>query len=350
MSQDTRGNRPGGSATPGHFGIQATVSNKFTSMDKVLSGRLAVGSPPSSAAFNVPETKIYHWLLSAGGVPAPDGSGVRLEVVDSHGRVVRTLEAPAGQDVSLDLLLEPGSYTLRFAQKTVTSLPGSSLTFAFKSMELSDSINPYPSDTSLTPVGAAAPAAEAALGPAAAADAGSGTGVRVAMVLPASSPYLNVYGGEGGTRPPAARGPGVGIASRVGPGRGQGDTPAASPGRPAGDPAPAVDAVTSQTVVVTAAAAGPGPPVGAWADSTELPGGASGWSSLAGPLASLDGMLRPLGSAISGLISEGMAGVMTGMTGGKSSQVLVAMGVVGGAAAAGRYRKLVKAESAGKGA
>jgi diguanylate cyclase (GGDEF)-like protein len=180
-----------GTGDQGVFGIQAIFNDKPIQMDEIASRTIDAGTHQVETTFVATDARVYHWVLNSDTAAGSDGDGgVMLTVLDSSGRTIESLEAPAGKGVSLDLLLNQGTYTLVFSRQDQATSSTSSLGFTLSGFELSDLMKPYSTDTSLQPVGTDVATSSQSLG-------GSTTS-GLARIDPTSHSYMATFGNQGG--------------------------------------------------------------------------------------------------------------------------------------------------------
>jgi hypothetical protein len=100
----------------------------------------------------VAQNQLFHFVLSATGPNLPPGTAVRMNILNSAGRTVFDLMAPAGEPISGDtVLLTPGAYVVRF----IELLPNGGvvrLNFSLRGAVLSDPIGPVINDPRSQPL------------------------------------------------------------------------------------------------------------------------------------------------------------------------------------------------------
>lgn len=204
------------STTSAVFNIQAIFNDQAIEMDTITQRSIDASSPRVVETFVAPDTRVYHWLLSANSSdPGNLAGGVTLTVLDASGQVYQTINAPNGQGAGIDLLLNAGSYTLVFTPLNGGAVPASPLMFTLSGFAVSDLMKPFPTDTSLQAVGGVGPVSSTV-------SASQGlaapyvTSTGIASLSPVSYSFMSTFGVQGGVGSvnlTVARGP-TGIASR----------------------------------------------------------------------------------------------------------------------------------------
>ena len=144
-----------GTPGSGNFSLSAQFGSAAAQLSTLAIGAVGPTMPTKAYSLYVGESQLLHMVLSAdagGATPAP-GSSLRLTVLDSHGNILETLVAPAGDTVSgSDLLLTPGAYTLRITALGSLGGPPPALGFRLLGEEISDPIGPVINDPTLNPI------------------------------------------------------------------------------------------------------------------------------------------------------------------------------------------------------
>src|SRR5438552_11127866 len=100
---------------------------------------------------SVPVSQITHFVLSADAGGYSVSTAVRLSICDQNGNIIFTLDAIAGQTVSVNVYLQDGTYTVRVVAPTIDGSALPSFTYALRGETLTDPIDAYPLDPTLPP-------------------------------------------------------------------------------------------------------------------------------------------------------------------------------------------------------
>ena len=139
-------------AKPGDYFFGADFRSATIQPQRLASTTLTQSAKQSTVTMTVYESQLFHFALATVTANAQVQSAVRLSIYDSKGKEVYTLFAEAGQTVSGDVLLAPGTYTLVFSAGTLdptATLP--SLGFTLDALVRSDPMGAAPCDTSSAP-------------------------------------------------------------------------------------------------------------------------------------------------------------------------------------------------------
>jgi hypothetical protein len=121
---------------------------------RLAEATLTQSAPQAAVTMTVYQSQLFHFALATVTANSQIRSAVRLSVRDSTGREVYTLFAEAGQTVSGDTVLAPGTYTLVFSAGTWDPngiLPA--LSFTLDGLVRSDPMGAGSTDTSSSPSG-----------------------------------------------------------------------------------------------------------------------------------------------------------------------------------------------------
>ncbi|HXG12774.1 MAG TPA: matrixin family metalloprotease [Gemmataceae bacterium] len=137
-----------GAGQPRGYFLGIDFGTKPTHLDTFIARQpVSAVSPPGGTLF-VPQSRLFHLVLSAEGESGPADKAVRLEVRDQGGNLVLTLAAGAGHAVSTTVFLKPGTYT--FQVRPERDGPGTVIA-SLEGLGLSDPIGPHPQDSTLDP-------------------------------------------------------------------------------------------------------------------------------------------------------------------------------------------------------
>jgi predicted Zn-dependent protease len=138
----------------GDYFFGADFRSSAIDTQRLSSHTLTQTAKQSVATMSVYQSQLFHFVLATTTANAQVQSAVRLSVRDSNGREVYTLFAEAGQTVSGDVVLAPGTYTLVFTAGTLDPtaiLPD--LSFTLDGIIRSDPMGAGSYDTSSSPSG-----------------------------------------------------------------------------------------------------------------------------------------------------------------------------------------------------
>jgi len=149
---------PGAGALPGNYTLNIDFGTAPVTSAEIASGTLAATDPVSFSVLNVNQAQVLHLVLDLSPSAASATAGARVTVVDATGAVMFSQFVLAGDTVSTNLFLRPGTYGVLVG---VGTLDGSALTglrFALRTLTLSDPIGPQPVSVTTLPAGVPAPA------------------------------------------------------------------------------------------------------------------------------------------------------------------------------------------------
>jgi hypothetical protein len=102
----------------------------------------------------VASTGLFHFELSGTSADPSVDTAVRLTIYDDAKTPVFTLRAAAGGELSAgDVLLGPGTFTLRVVAATRTRVPLPAFSYTLRGLVRTDPIGPNPMDPTLIPSG-----------------------------------------------------------------------------------------------------------------------------------------------------------------------------------------------------
>lgn len=136
---------PQGSYKEGNYFVGVDFLTQPVTLDSFVAGTLTQGARQKAERLDLMETRLFHFTLTAATAHAAIESAVRMTIYNANQQVVFTLVARAGEVTSGDVLLAPGTYTIRFAAKTRDSsatLPD--LAYALTGLARNDPIGPQP--------------------------------------------------------------------------------------------------------------------------------------------------------------------------------------------------------------
>jgi len=146
---------PSGTHSIGNYFLGVDFSTVATNLQSLVSNGPSSGatSATPSLAFTANADLLFHFVLSVDGSNAPAGAAVQMSIYDQNGQLTNTLIVNAGDSRSLTLFLAKGSYTFRFNFINRNGGPVTPLLYRLAGIDLSDPVNPYPSDPTSDPAG-----------------------------------------------------------------------------------------------------------------------------------------------------------------------------------------------------
>ncbi len=183
-------NRNGASA--GNYCLYVAASPVGVVLQNYLGGTLTAGQPEKVNWLRVgARSELFHFVLAAQSAGA---TTVQMTITNATGHVVFSLVVGAGDAVSGDVLLVPGTYTLLFTARADSGTAQPSLMYQLSGQTLTDPQGPESTDPSGDPSGS--PGTDPNAGP----DLGSGAGNGVPSQDPTSpppngadTPYVSLY-------------------------------------------------------------------------------------------------------------------------------------------------------------
>ncbi|MCI0682903.1 MAG: matrixin family metalloprotease [Gemmataceae bacterium] len=143
---------PQGERGTGNYFLGIDFSTKAVELDEFVDGQLTASAPDTTFQLTTKQTQLHHFVLSATTANPAVEAAVRMTIYDCEGRVVATRVAKAGETVSFDVALPPGTFFVRFAAGTKdksAALPA--LSFKLKGLVASDPIGPPVTDPTCDP-------------------------------------------------------------------------------------------------------------------------------------------------------------------------------------------------------
>lgn len=134
------------------FGTQADVTTAFAA------DALTANAPQISYTMTTYQTQLHHYVLSTDTGASTVQCAVRVTIYDRSGNVLISRVANGGDSVSFDIVLAPGTYTVRIAAGTkdpTQTLPN--INFSLSGIVGSDPIGPTPTDPTMDPSGSSSP-------------------------------------------------------------------------------------------------------------------------------------------------------------------------------------------------
>jgi hypothetical protein len=138
----------------GTYVLAADLRTAAVAPQRLSAATLTAAAPQSYADMTVYQYQLFHFALSTTTANPLVASAVRMTVRNAQGQVVYSLFANAGERVSGDVMLAPGTYTVVVTAGTQlagVSLP--SLSYTLDGMIRSDPIGLSGTNTSTSPTG-----------------------------------------------------------------------------------------------------------------------------------------------------------------------------------------------------
>lgn len=134
---------PNGSFKEGNYFLGANFVASPVNLENFASGTLTQQARQDAQELTMNESRLMHFVLSASSQAGGIDTAVRASIYNSAREVVATFVARAGEAVSLDVLLAPGTYTVRFATRSRDGSTPVSLThFNLVGLARNDPIGP----------------------------------------------------------------------------------------------------------------------------------------------------------------------------------------------------------------
>ena len=144
---------PADPSSVGDYNMAVTFGNQAVNENNFVSGTLNDTNPQDFASLQVNVSEVFHFIGtgSTGGSSVP--TAMRITIYDSNDQVYYTFVVHDGETRSVNLLLQPGAYTFRFAAKTKNGAPMPDWNYSLMGANLSDPIGPLPIDPTGDPGG-----------------------------------------------------------------------------------------------------------------------------------------------------------------------------------------------------
>lgn len=142
----------------GNYGLSLDFRADPLRVETFVSGTLSAAQTQDFRTLQVNESQLFLFQLSARNLETTTlETAVRMTVYDAAGQAVFTLRAAADQTVSADVLLDAGTYTVRFVAATRTGELLPLVQFDFRGLARSDSDGPTLLDPTAIPTGSTTP-------------------------------------------------------------------------------------------------------------------------------------------------------------------------------------------------
>lgn len=138
---------PSGGHATGNYFLGIAFRNTTIVEQPFADGVLGASKTQDFRTLTVASSGLFHFDLSATG-GSPTDTAVRATFYDSNKTLVSTFNTVNG---SADVLLGPGTYTVRFVAGTKSGAPLPTLHYSLRGMVRSDPIGPGVTDTTLYP-------------------------------------------------------------------------------------------------------------------------------------------------------------------------------------------------------
>jgi hypothetical protein len=130
-----------GSGAVGNYFLGVDFGTKATRLKTFVNSNLDAAKPQATSQLAVKRTGMYHFVLAA-----DTAAGVEMTIRDKNGAVVRKATATAGNQVSLTVTLDPGTFSFTFR-----SLGTATVGYRLKVALITDPIGPQATDPSDSP-------------------------------------------------------------------------------------------------------------------------------------------------------------------------------------------------------
>jgi hypothetical protein len=140
----------------GNFTLAIDLRPAPITVDSITSGVIttAAAAGQDFHMMTVASTEDFHFDLSGTSADGTIATAVRMTIYDSNNKPVYTLRAQAGPGSSFgNIMLAPGTYTMRFVAATRTGAPLPKFSYVLRGTVRTDPIGPGPTDPTLTPTG-----------------------------------------------------------------------------------------------------------------------------------------------------------------------------------------------------
>lgn len=137
--------------TKGNYYLTADFRQPANLVRTFTQGTLTASAQPADDTLYVAQTQLFHFDLSAESQTA--GAGVRMTISDSSGAAVFDRTANAGSTETGDVLLAPGTYSVRFTTEGTSDAPNASTHYTVHGFAISDPIGPKLVIPNATPTG-----------------------------------------------------------------------------------------------------------------------------------------------------------------------------------------------------
>lgn len=143
---------PNGRASRGNYQLSVNFGAEVVEMTRFADGVLSQTQPAQYHQLFVATPQLFHFLLSASESAAANAPAVRMELFDSAGTVVHSLNVEPGQTrSSQNPLLPPGAYTLRVSFESEPTV-GTELSYQLEGFAVSNPLGVVPVDPTAEPI------------------------------------------------------------------------------------------------------------------------------------------------------------------------------------------------------
>jgi hypothetical protein len=140
-----------GAALTGDYLLGVTFRTDSLALSQMDGGTLAASNNAVLRSMTVDQTQVTHLVLSAASVTGSTPAAVRMTVFDQANHPLFALTALAGQTVSLDVFLKPGTYKIVFRAGTSTGDLLPAIGYTLRGETLTDHLDPLPIDPNNPP-------------------------------------------------------------------------------------------------------------------------------------------------------------------------------------------------------
>ncbi|MCI0457242.1 MAG: matrixin family metalloprotease [Gemmataceae bacterium] len=147
---------PHGANNVGNYFLGVDFSSRAVQLEAIAGGTLSDSDRSTAGRFEVTQSQLFHFVLSATARDGSTSASVRLTVRDATGAVLGSTTTQTGQPVSLTVFLKAGAYRVEIEASTATG-PVPLLDWALKGIRINDPIGPEEEDTTEAPASSPPP-------------------------------------------------------------------------------------------------------------------------------------------------------------------------------------------------
>jgi hypothetical protein len=137
----------------GNYALVADFGGVPAQIQSFVSGTLGQTDTEDDYSLYVEQTQLFQFVLSTSTAGTATGLQVLLEIYDSTGQLVFSLEGRVGDTVSgASVLLTPGRYRVRFSVVNSGGAALPQISYSLNGASISDPVGPSPSDPTTEPM------------------------------------------------------------------------------------------------------------------------------------------------------------------------------------------------------
>jgi hypothetical protein len=133
----------GGVGFAGNYTLKVDFSRAEVDLSGVVSGTLTESSRQSHITLKVPEAKVFHFVLDSFSSNPAVVSGLGMVIYSSNGAAVARMIVTSGTTTTAQIFLSSGTYYIKFEGATLTGEPLPDMTYALRTLIVSDPIDPF---------------------------------------------------------------------------------------------------------------------------------------------------------------------------------------------------------------